>query len=81
MYRNVPRIVSCTVRPALWVGAPPSAPPPVGALSLARPKSRSFVPALIEHPRLQIPMHDPLPVRLVQCICDLNGNGQRLIHR
>ena len=24
-------------------------------------------------------MHDPLPVRLVQRVCDLDGNGQRLI--
>ena len=27
------------------------------------------------------PMHDPLPVRLVQRIRDRDGNGQRLIER
>ena len=30
-------------------------------------------------PRLQIPMHDPLPVRLVQGICNLNGNLKSLV--
>ena len=55
----------------------------IGWLQLRQPKVQQLRPGLGQHDVgwLQIPMHDPLPVRLVQGIRYLDGNGQRLIER
>ena len=54
-----------------------------GTHRFRQPKVEELRPGLGQHdvPRLQIPMHDPLPVRLVQRIRDLDGDLERLIQR
>ena len=52
-------------------------------LQLRQPKVQELRPRLGQHDvaGLQIPMHDPLPVRLVQRIRNVDGDSQRLIQR
>ena len=52
-------------------------------LQLRQPKVQELRPGLGQHdvPRLQIPMDDPLPVRLVQRIRDLDSDLECLIQR
>ena len=87
MYWNVPRIVPSCVR---LFGMLPSA---VGSdvtadwhrrrHRLGQPEVEQLHARLRDHhvARLQVPVHDPLPVRLVQRVRDLRPEPQRLLER
>jgi hypothetical protein len=87
MYWNVPRMVPSWVRFASWlpmtVGSEVAPDVAVGAMALARPKSSSFTPVFVSMtlPGLRSRWHDPLPVRLVERVGDLDADAQRLRQR
>ena len=63
--------------------AVPAAAPAPSPLSFARPKSSRVAPALVSmmFAGLQVPVHDPLPVRLVEPIRDLDRVAQARLDR
>ncbi len=87
MYWNVPRIVpSCVRLFAVPIIVGIDVIPDVGAgavIALARPEVEQLHARLRDHhvARLQVPVHDPLPVRLVQRVRDLRPVPQRLLER
>ena len=83
MYSNVPRIVPSWVS-ACCVGSSVALDCiPAGAIGLGESEVEQLYAGFSQHhvARLQVPVHDPLPVRLVQSVGDLDPVAQRLVER
>jgi hypothetical protein len=82
MYWNVPRIVPCAVIDCSCVASPASADPRhASGVQFREAEVEQLRAALRQHDigRLQIAVHDPLPVGAVQRSGNLDRDAQRLI--